>query len=146
MIKTYSTKASDIKREWHLIDATDQVLGRMATRIATLIMGKHKPTFTRHLDTGDYVVVINAEKIKVTGGKEKKKMYYRHSGYPGGLKSINLEKMMETYPTRAIEYAVKGMVPHTKLGNKMMKKLKIYVGDAHPHVSQTGTVPENAEE
>jgi len=137
MIKTYSTKDSDIKREWHLVDASDQVLGRMATRIAGLLMGKHKPMFARHLDTGDYVVVINAEKVRVTGDKVKQKQYYRHSGYPGGLKNTNLEKMMRDHPTRVIEYAVKGMVPHTKLGAQMMKKLKVYTGEDHPHKAQT---------
>ncbi len=136
MVKTYSTKASDIKREWHLIDAEDKVLGRMATQIASLLMGKHKPIFSRHLDTGDYVVVVNAEKVRVTGNKQKQKLYYRHSGYPGGLKSINLERMMETHPTRAVEYAVKGMLPHNKLGAQMLKKLKVYAGDAHPHQAQ----------
>ena len=137
MLKTYSTKASEIEREWHLIDASDEVLGRLATRIAGLLMCKHKPIFSRHLDTGDYVVVINAEKIRVTGNKAKQKLYYRHSGYPGGLKSVSLEKMMQTHPTRVIEHAVKGMLPHNRLGAKMMKKLKIYVGDNHPHQAQT---------
>ena len=136
MVKTYSTKASEITREWHLIDATDQVLGRMATRIANLLMGKHKPIFARHLDTGDFVVVINAEKVQVTGKKMKDKIYYRHSGYPGGLKSISLESMMEKHPTRAIEYAVKGMLPRNKLGAQMLKKLKVYAGSEHPHQAQ----------
>ncbi len=136
MVKTYSTKASDIKREWHLIDAGDQVLGRLATQIANLLMGKHKPIYARHLDTGDNVVVINAAKIQVTGKKMKDKIYYRHSGYPGGLKSTNLEKMMEDHPTRALEYAVKGMLPHTKLGAQMIKKLRIYAGAEHPHQAQ----------
>jgi len=146
MLKTYSTKASEIEREWHLIDATDKVLGRLATRIATLLMGKHKPIFARHLDTGDYVVVINAEKVKVTGNKAKQKLYYRHSGYPGGLKSINLERMMQTNPTRAIEYAVKGMLPHNKLGAQMIKKLKVYAGDTHPHQAQTNATSRKTEE
>ncbi len=132
-MKTYSTKASEIKREWHLIDATDQVLGRLATQVARLLMGKHKPIFTRNLDTGDYVVVINADKVRVTGNKAKQKVYYRHSGYPGGLKSITYDKLMETNPTRVIEHAVKGMLPHTRLGADMMKKLRVYVGDTHPH-------------
>lgn len=136
MVKTYSTKASDIKREWHLIDAEDKVLGRLATQIANLLMGKHKPIYSRHLDTGDNVVVINAAKVQVTGKKMKDKIYYRHSGYPGGLKSINFEKMMETHPTRALEYAVKGMLPHTKLGAQMLKKLRIYAGAEHPHQAQ----------
>ena len=137
-MKTYSTKVSDIKRDWHVIDASGKILGRLATQIASLLMGKHKPIFSRHLDTGDFVVVINAEKVRVTGNKAKQKIYYRHSGYPGGLKSITLEKMMQTHPTRVIEYAVKGMLPHTRLGASMRKKLKVYVGESHPHLAQTG--------
>lgn len=133
MEKTYSTKASEIKREWHVVDATDQVLGRLAAQVARLLMGKHKPIFTRNLDTGDYVVVINADKIRVTGDKAKQKVYYRHSGYPGGLKSISYEELMETNPTRVIEHAVRGMLPHNRLGARMIKKLRVYVGDAHPH-------------
>ena len=117
-MKTYSTKAADIKREWHVIDASGQVLGRLATRVAHLLMGKHKAIFAPHLDTGDYVIIINADKIQVTGNKAKQKVYYRHSGYPGGLKSITLEKMMQTHPTRVIEHAVKGMLPRTRLGLK----------------------------
>jgi len=136
-MKTYSTKASDIKREWHVIDASDKILGKLATQAASLLMGKHKPMFTRNLDTGDFVVIINADKVRVTGNKAKQKLYYRHSGYPGGLKSISLEKMMQTNPTRVIEYAVKGMLPHNRLGASMLKKLKVYVGDSHPHLAQT---------
>ena len=136
-MKTYSTKASDIERQWQVIDASDKVLGRLATQVAGLLMGKHKPIFSRHLDTGDFVVVINADKVRVTGNKGKQKLYYRHSGYPGGLKSISLDKMMQTNPTRVIEYAVKGMIPHTRLGASMMKKLRVYVGDTHPHRAQT---------
>ena len=136
MMKSYSIKASDIKREWHIIDASDKVLGRLATQIASLLMGKHKPIFSRHLDTGDFVVVINAEKVRVTGDKAKQKLYYRHSGYPGGLKSTGLERMMQTHPTRVIEYAVKGMLPHNRLGAKMMKRLRVHVGDAHPYQGQ----------
>ncbi len=136
-MKTYSTKASEIKREWHLIDASDKVLGRLSTQVAKLLIGKHKPIFCPHLDTGDFVVVINAEKVRVTGNKAKQKIYYRHSGYPGGLKSINFEKMMQTHPTRVIEHAVKGMLPHNRLGAKMFKKLRVYVGDTHPHPTQT---------
>jgi len=136
-VKTYSPKASEIEREWHVIDATDQVLGRLATRVARLLMGKHKPTFSRNLDVGDYVVVINAGKVRVTGNKAKQKVYYRHSGYPGGLKSITYDKLMETNPTRVIEHAVKGMLPQTRLGAKMMKKLRVYVGDTYPHPAQT---------
>jgi len=135
-MKTYSVKASDIKRQWHVIDASDKVLGRLATQVASLLMGKHKPMFSRHLDTGDFVVVINADKIRVTGNKAKQKLYYRHSVYPGELQSISLEKMMETNPTRVIEYAVKGMLPHTRLGASMIKKLKVYAGDTHPHLAQ----------
>lgn len=136
-MKTYSPKVSEIKREWHVIDATGQVLGRLATRVARLLMGKQKPIFSPNLDVGDYVVVINADKVRVTGEKAKQKVYYRHSGYPGGLKSITYDKLMQTNPIRAIEHAVKGMLPHTRLGAKMMKKLRVYVGDTHPHLSQT---------
>lgn len=132
-MKTYSTKPSEIEREWHVIDASDKVLGRLATQVANLLMGKHKPIFCRNLDTGDFVVIINADKIRVTGNKAKQKLYYRHSGYPGGLKSISLEKMMQTHPTRVIEHAVKGMLPHNRLGAKIFKKLKVYAGDTHPH-------------
>jgi len=135
-MKTYSMKASDIKREWHVIDASDEVLGRMATRVAGLLMGKHKPLFCRNLDVGDFVVVINAEKVRVTGNKAKQKFYHRHSGYPGGLKSISLEKMMQTHPTRVIEHAVKGMLPKNRLNARMMKRLKVYAGDSHPHEGQ----------
>jgi large subunit ribosomal protein L13 len=136
-MKTYSTKPSEIEREWHVIDASDKVLGRLATQVANLLMGKHKPIFCRNLDTGDFVVIINADKIRVTGNKAKQKLYYRHSGYPGGLKSISLEKMMQTHPTRVIEHAVKGMLPHNRLGAKIAKKLKVYTGDTHPHLAQT---------
>jgi len=139
MTKTYSIKASDIERKWHLIDASDEILGRLATRIAGLLMGKHKPMFCRNLDVGDFVVVINADKVRVTGNKAKQKMYYRHSGYPGGLKSVSLEKMMQTYPNRVIEHAVKGMLPRNKLNASMMKRFKVYSGDSHPHVGQVGS-------
>ena len=136
MIKTYSTKASDIKHEWHIIDASGKVLGRLATQVASLLMGKHKPIFCRHLDVGDFVVVINAEQVRVTGNKAKQKLYYRHSGYPGGLKSISLEKTLETHPTRVIEHAVKGMLPHNRLNARMMKRLRVCVGDTHPYQGQ----------
>lgn len=138
-MKTYSTKMSDIERKWHVIDASGKVLGRLATEAASLLMGKHKPIFTPHLDTGDFVIVINADKVRITGDKAKQKLYYRHSGYPGGLKSISLEKTMQTKPTRVIEHAVKGMLPHNRLGAKMIKKLKVYAGDTHPHLAQTKT-------
>ena len=138
-MKTYSTKATDIERQWHVIDASGKTLGKLATQIAGLLMGKHKPMYSPNLDTGDYVIVINADKVRVTGNKAKQKTYYRHSGYPGGLKSITLEKMMQTNPTRVIEHAVKGMLPHTRLGANMKKKLRVYAGDTHPHVAQTKT-------
>jgi len=135
-MKTYSVKASEIKRQWHVIDASGEVLGRLATRVASLLMGKHKPLFSRHMDVGDFVVVINADKIRVTGKKAKQKMYYRHSGYPGGLKATSLEKMMQTHPTRVIEHAVKGMLPKNRLRARMMKRLRVYAGESHPHGAQ----------
>jgi large subunit ribosomal protein L13 len=131
-MKTYSPKASEIKRQWHSIDASGRVLGKVATEAAGLLMGKHKPIFTRHLDSGDFVVITNAEKVRLTGNKTKQKLYYRHSGYPGGLKSISLEKLSQTDPTRVIEYAVKGMLPKNRLRDGMMKRLRVYVGEAHP--------------
>ena len=143
-MKTYSTKASDIERQWHVIDASGKVLGRLATRVASLLMGKHKPIFSRNLDTGDFVVIINADKVRVTGNKAEQKLYYRHSGYPGGLKSISLGRMMQTKPTRVIEHAVKGMLPHNRLGASMMKKLKVYAGENHPHLAQTGASEKGA--
>ena len=137
MIKTYSVKESEINREWHLADASDQILGRMATRLAGLLMGKHKPMFSRHMDVGDFVVVINAAKVQFTGNnKAKQKLYYRHSGYPGGLKSVNLEKLLESDPVRVIEHAVKGMLPRNKLAAGRMKRLRVYPGESHPHQSQ----------
>lgn len=135
-MKTYSVKAGDIKRDWRVIDASGEILGRMAADVARLLMGKHKPTFSRHLDTGDYVVVINAAKIRVTGNKLKDKIYYRHSGYPGGLKEVTLERMLKKSPARVIEHAVKGMLPKNRLGAQMLKKLKVYAGEAHPHQAQ----------
>ncbi len=132
-MKTYSAKASEVKREWYLVDASGKILGRLASKVATLLMGKHKPTYSPNLDMGDYVVVINAEKIRFTGNKAKDKLYYRHSGYPGGLKSTTLEEMLKKHPTRVIEYAVKGMLPHNKLGARMFKKLKVYAGENHPY-------------
>ena len=142
-MKTYSVKASDIKRQRHIIDASDKILGRLATQVTVLLMGKHKPIFSRNLDTGDFVVVTNAEKIRITGNnKAQQKLYYRHSGYPGGFKSISLEKMMQTNPAGVIEHAVKGMLPHNRLGAKMMKKLRVYVGDAHPNQAQTKVTAE----
>ncbi len=136
-MKTYSPKAKDIKREWHVIDASEKILGRLASQVAILLMGKHKPIYSTNLDTGDYVVIINAAKIKVSGKKEEQKIYYRHSGYPGGLKSLTLGELRSKHPTRIVEYAVKGMVPHNRLGRAMLKKLKIYAGSEHPHHAQT---------
>ncbi|MGD9143850.1 MAG: 50S ribosomal protein L13 [Dehalococcoidia bacterium] len=135
-MKTYSAKAADIKREWHLVDATDQTLGRMSTQIARLLMGKHKPMFTPSQDTGDYVVVINAGKIRFTGDKARQKLYHRHSGYPGGFKSVTLEKMMQTDPSRVIKHSVNGMLPHTRQGAMMKKRLRVFNDDKHPHAAQ----------
>jgi len=137
-MKTYSAGASDIERGWHVVDASGKVLGRLATHVAGLLMGKGKPIFTPNQDTGDYVVVVNADKIHVTGNKAKQKVYYRHSGYPGGLKSTTLEKTMQTNPARVVEHAVKGMLPRNRLGANMIKRLKVYTGETHPHRAQTG--------
>lgn len=148
-MKTYSTKIKDIERKWHVIDASDRTLGKLATEAAVLLMGKHKPTFSPNIDTGDNVIVINAEKVQVTGNKLKQKQYYRHSDYPGGFKSIPLEKMMQDDPAQVIQHAVRGMLPHTRLGAQMRKKLRVYVGDSHPHLAQvaqsSGTEPETGE-
>jgi large subunit ribosomal protein L13 len=136
-MKTYSAKAGDVKREWHVIDAAGQVLGNVSTQAAKLLMGKHKAMFSRHLDTGDYVVVINAEKVKVTGNKLTQKMYYRHSNYPGGLKTTSLEKLLADDPTKVIEHAVRGMLPRNRLEAPMMKRLRVFRGEAHPYMGQT---------
>jgi len=125
-----------VNREWYVIDANDLVLGRLATRAATILRGKHRPQYTPHADCGDHVIVINAAKVKVTGRKEMQKVYYRHSGYAGGLKSITLEKQRERFPERIIEAAVKGMLPKNPLGRSMFKKLKVYAGTDHPHTAQ----------
>lgn len=135
-MSTYTATASTITRDWYVVDATDKVLGRLATEIATRLRGKHKPEYTPNLDTGDYIVVVNAEKIRVTGKKRTDKIYYRHSGYPGGLKQINFEKLMEKAPTDAITKAVKGMLPRGPLGRAMFRKLKVYAGPEHRHASQ----------
>lgn len=134
--KTHSVKAGDIHRDWLLYDAEKEVLGRLASVVATRLRGKHKPTFTPHLDTGDYVIVINAEKVKTTGKKEKNKLYRRHSGYPGGLREETLEKLRARQPQRIIENAVRGMLPKGPLGRQMLSKLKVYAGDSHPHAAQ----------
>lgn len=138
-MKTYATKAKDVERQWHVIDASGKTLGRLTTQIARLLMGKHKPQYAPYLDCGDYVIVLNASKVKVTGNKARVKTYYRHSGYPGGLKAVKFEKMLQTHPTRIIEHAVKGMLPHNLLGDAMYKKLKVYEGDSHPHQAQIGS-------
>ena len=135
-MKTYSTKFADLAPQWHVFDASGKTLGRLASEIAILLLGKHKPIYTYHLNTGDYVIVVNAAKVRVTGKKAQQKMYYRHSNYPGGLKSTTFARMMETYPTRVIESAVKGMLPHNRQGRAMMKRLKVYQGDTHPHQAQ----------
>jgi large subunit ribosomal protein L13 len=135
-VKTYSAKRDDIQREWFVVDAAGQNLGRLATRIATVLRGKHKPIFTPSMDTGDFVIVVNADKIAVTGRKLDQKMYYRYSGYPGGLKETSLRRMLDTHPTRVIEFAVRGMLPKNRLGRAMLKKLKVYAGGTHPHAAQ----------
>ena len=134
--KPYETKGSDLNPEWHVIDAEGETLGRLATRIATILNGKHNPLYVPHLLTGDYVVVTNADKIRVTGNKMNQKMYYRHSGYHGGLTERTLEQMMDKHPDRVIKQAVKGMLPKNSLGRKMLKRLKIYTGTSHPHEAQ----------
>jgi large subunit ribosomal protein L13 len=136
-MRTYSTKAKDIEREWKVIDAADKTLGSVATQIASLLIGKHKPIYAPYIDTGDYVVVVNASKVKVTGKKAEQKMYYRHSGYPGGLKSSSFKELFGKDPGRVIEFAVKGMLPHNRLGRAMFKKLRVYPGNEHPHQAQT---------
>jgi len=135
-MKTYSAKPSDIKQDWLLVDAKDQTLGRLAAQIALRLRGKHKPTFTPHMDTGDFIVVVNADQVRVTGNKAQDKIYYRHSGYPGGIYSTTFEKQQARFPDRAIKHAVKGMLPKGPLGYAMIKKLKIYAGEQHPHEAQ----------
>jgi large subunit ribosomal protein L13 len=135
-IKTYTPKPEDIQREWFVIDAKDQTLGRLATQIAVLLRGKHKPIYSPHTDVGDFVIVLNCDKIHVSGNKLRDKIYYRHSQYPGGLKSRTLQEQLDSFPERVIQAAVKGMLPRNKLGRKMIKKLKIYTGDSHPHQAQ----------
>jgi large subunit ribosomal protein L13 len=135
-MKTYSANAETVKREWFVIDATDKVLGRLSTEIAHRLRGKHKPEYTPHVDTGDYIVVINAEKVRVTGNKENDKMYHHHTGYIGSLKSVNLAKMRATHPDRIIKHSVKGMLPKNSLGRAMFKKLKVYAGSSHEHTAQ----------
>ena len=135
-MRTYSPKPGDIHREWHIIDATDVILGRLAVQSANLLRGKHKPTFAPHVDTGDFVIVVNAGKVALTGNKRQTKIAYRHSGYPGGLKAVSYEELLTKRPERAIELAVKGMLPHNRLGRQLIKKLKVYPGADHPHAAQ----------
>lgn len=139
-MKTFVTKPADVERSWYVIDAEGQTLGRLATQIAVLLRGKHKPIYSPSVDCGDYVVVINAEKIHVTGRRLDQKKYYHHSGYPGGLSEISLRDQLDRYPTRAIEAAVRGMLPKNKLGRKMFKKFKAYAGTEHPHQAQMPVV------
>ena len=134
--RTYMAKPGEVERKWWVIDASDKILGRLATRIATILQGKHKPQYTPHVDIGDYVIVINADKIKLTGKKWLQKKYYRHSGYPGGLKVQTAQDILNKHPERLIYHAVKGMLPKNRLGRKMLKKLKIYAGSEHPHEAQ----------
>jgi large subunit ribosomal protein L13 len=135
-MKTVSTKPADVTRDWFVVDAEGKTLGRMASEIARLLRGKHKPEYTPHVDTGDYIIVVNAEKVRVTGNKARDKMYYRHTGYPGGLRSMSFEKMVAHAPERTVEFAVKGMLPKGPLGRAMYSKLKVYAGTEHPHQAQ----------
>ena len=138
-MRTYSPKPGDVQRQWHVIDATDVVLGRLATQAATLLRGKHKPMYAPHLDTGDFVIVINADKVALTGNKRETKIAYRHSGFPGGLRGTTYADLLEKNPERAVEKAIKGMLPHNTLGRAMLSKLKVYAGPAHPHQAQSPT-------
>ena len=135
-MKTYHAKPGEVEREWLVIDATDVVLGRLASKVAQILKGKNKPQYTPHVDTGDFVIVVNAEKIRLTGNKAAQKMYYSHSGYIGGLKEVSFQRMLEKHPERIIEKAVKGMLPKNTLGRAMGKKLKVYAGPDHPHAAQ----------
>lgn len=135
-MKTYMARPLSVERRWHLIDAEGKTLGRLATEIATLLRGKHKPQYTPHVDTGDFIVVVNAEKVVVTGRKAEQKVYRRHTGYPGGLREVSYEVMMDRKPTEILRKAVKGMIPRTRLGRQQFKKLKLYAGPEHPHEAQ----------
>jgi large subunit ribosomal protein L13 len=135
-VTTVSAKPAEVKRDWYVIDASDKVLGRMASEIARRLRGKHKPEYTPHVDTGDYIIVVNANKVHVTGNKRSDKMYHHHSGYPGGIKSVNFEKLVASHPDRIIKQAVKGMLPRGPLGRAMLRKLKIYAGPEHQHSAQ----------
>lgn len=135
-MRTYTPKPGDVERTWYVVDATDVVLGRLATQVATLLRGKHKPTFASHVDTGDFVIVVNADKVALTGAKKAQKVAYRHSGYPGGLRAVGYAELLEKRPERAVEKAVRGMLPKTTLGRAQLKKLKVYAGGEHPHTAQ----------
>jgi large subunit ribosomal protein L13 len=135
-VRTFSPKAADVQRQWHVIDAEDVVLGRLASHVATLLRGKHKPIFAPHLDTGDFVIVVNASKVALTGTKLTDKRLYRHSGYPGGIRSETYEEMLAKHPERLVERAVRGMLPKSTLGRSMLRKLKVYAGPDHPHQAQ----------
>ena len=135
-MRTYTPKPGEVEQAWYVIDATDVVLGRLASHVATLLRGKHKPQFAPHVDTGDFVIVVNVGKIALTGAKREQKMDYRHSGYPGGLSATSYVELLEKNPRRAVEKAVKGMLPHTTLGRQMLTKLKVYAGPEHPHQAQ----------
>lgn len=135
-MRTYTPKAGDVTKNWYVIDATDVVLGRLATQVAALLRGKHKPTFAPHVDSGDFVIVVNADKVALTGAKREKKIAYRHSGYPGGLKATNYAELLEKFPERAVEKAIRGMLPKNSLGRDQIKKLKVYTGSEHPHRAQ----------
>ncbi len=137
-MKTYSIKSGEIEREWHVVDASGKTLGRLASEVAVVLLGKNKPTFSNHISVGDYVVVINAAKVKVTGKKDTQKMYYRHSNYPGGLVSVKYSDMIKKHPDRVITFAVKGMIPRNRLGRQIMGRLKVYAGEDHPHKAQMG--------
>lgn len=141
-MRTFSLRAADVQRDWYVVDAEGQVLGRLATQIALLLRGKHKPTFTPSMDGGDFVIVVNADKVMLTGRKVEQKMYYRHSGYPGGMREIPFKEMMAKHPDRVIRLAVKGMLPKTRMGRKMLRKLRVYAGPEHPHAAQKPMVYE----
>lgn len=141
--KTVSAKPEEVKRDWLLIDADGKIVGRLASKVASLLQGKHKPIYTKHVDTGDAVIIINAEKVVFTGSKEETKVYHSHTGYPGGIKSVTADKLRAKHPTRILENAVKRMLPKGPLGRQMFKKLKVYAGAAHPHTAQTPKVLEN---
>jgi large subunit ribosomal protein L13 len=135
-VRTYTPKASEVTRAWHVIDATDVVLGRLASQAAILLRGKHKPIYAPHVDTGDFVIIINADKVALTGSKREQKKAYRHSGYPGGIKSTSYEQLLAQHPERAVEKAIRGMLPKNSLGRQQLRKLKVYAGDSHPHQAQ----------